>query len=184
MAFDQAGNVVHSWGGQSLHPDWPDRTTASSSTTRASSGSAATASPTRTSSSSRAKASSSQMFGKPKRAHDGRQTGRQQQRPGELRPRREDLHRPEGQRGVRRRRLLQQARRRHRHGHRQDQAVLGRVRQQAGRRAARPLRSEGAARRSSSARRCTAPSSRPTASSMCATVRTIAFRCSRRKASS
>jgi hypothetical protein len=24
IAFDQAGNVVHSWGGPSLHPDWPD----------------------------------------------------------------------------------------------------------------------------------------------------------------
>jgi hypothetical protein len=24
VAFDQAGTVVHSWGGPSLHPDWPD----------------------------------------------------------------------------------------------------------------------------------------------------------------
>jgi hypothetical protein len=24
VAFDQAGNVVHSWGGPSLHPDWPE----------------------------------------------------------------------------------------------------------------------------------------------------------------
>ena len=24
VAFDQAGNVVQSWGGPSLHPDWPD----------------------------------------------------------------------------------------------------------------------------------------------------------------
>ena len=24
VAFDQAGNVVHSWGGPKLHPDWPD----------------------------------------------------------------------------------------------------------------------------------------------------------------
>ena len=24
VAFDQAGNVVYSWGGPSLHPDWPD----------------------------------------------------------------------------------------------------------------------------------------------------------------
>ena len=24
VAFDQAGNVVHSWGGPTLHPDWPD----------------------------------------------------------------------------------------------------------------------------------------------------------------
>jgi 6-phosphogluconolactonase (cycloisomerase 2 family) len=24
VAFDQAGNVAHQWGGPSLHPDWPD----------------------------------------------------------------------------------------------------------------------------------------------------------------
>jgi hypothetical protein len=24
VAFDPAGNVVHSWGGKSLHPDWPE----------------------------------------------------------------------------------------------------------------------------------------------------------------
>jgi DNA-binding beta-propeller fold protein YncE len=24
VAFDQAGNVVHSWGGPTLHPDWPE----------------------------------------------------------------------------------------------------------------------------------------------------------------
>jgi hypothetical protein len=24
VAFDQAGNIVHSWGGPSLHPEWPD----------------------------------------------------------------------------------------------------------------------------------------------------------------
>lgn len=24
VAFDQAGNVVHAWGGPTLHPDWPD----------------------------------------------------------------------------------------------------------------------------------------------------------------
>jgi hypothetical protein len=24
VAFDQAGNVVHAWGGPSLHPEWPD----------------------------------------------------------------------------------------------------------------------------------------------------------------
>jgi 6-phosphogluconolactonase (cycloisomerase 2 family) len=24
VAFDQGGNIVHSWGGPTLHPDWPD----------------------------------------------------------------------------------------------------------------------------------------------------------------
>ena len=68
-----------------------------------------------------------------------------QQRHRELRPAGEDLHRREGQRGLHRRRLRQQARRRHRRRHRQVQALLGRVRQQAGRHQLRQLRSESAA---------------------------------------
>ena len=55
----------------------------------------------------------------------------QQPRPGELRPRREDLRRSESERGVHRRRLLQQARRGDRRGDRQDEALLGRLRQEA-----------------------------------------------------
>ena len=49
VAFDQAGNVVHSWGGPSCIPTGRSRITASSSITRASSGLAATAGPIRTS---------------------------------------------------------------------------------------------------------------------------------------
>ena len=59
---------------------------------------------------------------------------RRQQRSRELRPRRQDLGRPEDQRGLYRRRLSEQARRRAGRGYRQDEALLGRVRQQAGRR--------------------------------------------------
>ena len=86
--------------------------------------------------------------------------------PRELRPRREDLRRAEGQRGLRRRRLLQPPRRGARRGHRQDEALLGRVRQPAGRFSqprARTIRTRR--RRSSSTTRCTAPTSRTTASS-------------------
>ena len=61
--------------------------------------------------------------------HQGKST--RQQRHRELRAGRQDLRRPEGQRGLRRRRLRQQARGRDRRGHRQVQALLGRLRQQA-----------------------------------------------------
>ena len=72
---------------------------------------------------------------------DGRQQGRadRQQQHGALRDGRQDLRRQEGERGLHLRRLRQQARRRHRRRHRQVQAVLGRVRQQAGRHEHRPL---------------------------------------------
>ena len=81
-----------------------------------------------------------------------------QQRSRELRPGGEDLGRPEDQRGLHRRRLQQQARRRARCRHRQDEALLGRLRQQAGRRGPRQVRSGCAAGASSSAIRCTASS--------------------------
>ena len=57
----------------------------------------------------------------------GREAGlhRQQHRHGQLRPRGQDLHRPQGQRGLRRRRLLQPPRRGHRPRQRQDQADAG-----------------------------------------------------------
>ena len=62
--------------------------------------------------------------------------------------------------------------------------MLGRLRQAANRRTARPLQPERIRRRSSSATRCTAPRCRSTAWSTSATARTIACRSSRRKASS
>ncbi len=52
---------------------------------------------------------------------------------------------PKTQRGLHRRRLPEQARRRHRCRHREVQALLGRLRQQARRHRSRPLRSQGAA---------------------------------------
>ncbi len=116
--------------------------------------------------------------GRPLRRQQG------QQRSGEFRPRRQDLGRSEDQRGLYRRRLPQQARRRDRRRHRQDEALLGRLRQQAGRHQSRPVRSQARRRRSSSAIRCTASSARTTASSMSATGRTTGCRSSRRTATS
>ena len=146
VAFDQAGNVVHSWGGPSLHPDWPESNHGIIVDHKGIVWIGGNGGPD----SHILKFTREGKFvgdvRQEGRAHGRRQARRQQQRHGQLRPRGEDLHRPEGQRGVRRRRLLQQARRRDRHGLRQDQAVLGRLRQQARRRADRPLRPEGAAR--------------------------------------
>ena len=88
------------------------------------------------------------------------------------------------QRGVRRRRLRQQARRRARHEHRRDQAVLGRVRQRAVghelRRLQPRLGADPAVPDSRALRRADEGRVRCT----CATGRTIAFRSSRRPASS
>ncbi len=111
-------------------------------------------------------------------------TEQRQQRHGELRPRREDLRRSEGQRGLHRRRLRQQARRRHRRGQREVQAVLGRVRQQAGRHGHRPLRSECAAGAAVPHAGALRRAVRTTASSTSAIGRTTASRCSARTARS
>ena len=70
---------------------------------------------------------------------------RRQQRPDVVRPRREDLRRPVGQRGVSRRRLLEQARRDRRRRHRQAETVLGRLRQQARRHRPRSVQARRAA---------------------------------------
>ncbi len=114
------------------------RTTASTWTTRATSGSAATARRTRTSSSSPRKGSSCCRSGALRQE-------RRQQRSGEFRAGREDLGRSEDERGVHRRRLSEPARRGARRRHRQDEALLGRVREQAGRRRPGQVRPEGAA---------------------------------------
>ena len=89
-----------------------------------------------------------------------------------------------GERGLHRRRLRQQARRRHRRRHRQVQALLGRVRQQAGRHESRARTTRMRRRRSSSAHPCTARICRSTTSSTSAIVRTTGCRCSRARASS
>ncbi len=113
------------------------RTTASTSTTRATSGSAATARRTRT------------LL---KFTKDGKflmQVGGSGKNAGSNDP--ENFGRvakiwvdPKTNEAYRRRRLLQQARRRARRRYRQDEALLGRLRQQAGRCQSRPLRPEGA----------------------------------------
>ena len=109
---------------------------------------------------------------------------RRQQRHVRVQQGREDLARRKGERGLRRRRLRQQPRRGDRHGHRQDQALLGRLRQQAGRHATSAPTTRARRSRSSSATRCTAPSRPTTAWSTSAIARTTASRCSRRTASS
>ena len=121
----------------------PTATTASSSITRATSGLAATAAPDSHilkftkdgkfllqigKKGARRKAGAARR----QSGRAGRRLRRRQQRPDELRPRREDLRRPESERGLHRRRLSEQARRGARRRHRQDETVVGRVRQQAG----------------------------------------------------
>ena len=128
------------------------RITASSSTTRTTSGSAATTRSDAHILKFTQDGKFLMQFGTP-----GTEQGQQRHR--ELRTRREDLRRPEGERGVHRRRLRQQARRRDRRRHRQVQALLGRLRQQARRHEPRAATTRTRRRRSSSARRCTAPSS-------------------------
>ena len=86
---------------------------------------------------------------------------------------------PEDQRTVRRRRLRQPARDRVRRRHRQVQAPLGRLRPQARRHRPRRRTIRTRRPRSSSAIRCTAPSSRTTVCSTSATASTTASRCSR-----
>ena len=86
---------------------------------------------------------------------------------------------PKTNEAVRRRRLRQPSRDRVRRRHRQVQAALGRLRQQAGRHRSRALQSERRRPRSSSAIRCTAPSSRSIGCSTSATASTTASRCSR-----
>ena len=84
----------------------------------------------------------------PRSEVDRREAGlhRQQHGHGQLRPRGQDLHRPQGQRRLRGRRLLQPPRRGHRPRQRQDQAHVGRLRQAPDRRGARPLHPRPAAR--------------------------------------
>ena len=128
-------------------------------------------------SSSRRPASSSMQYGKPgqnKGSNDTENFGR----PAKI------FVDAKNQRGLHRRRLRQQARRRHRRRHRQVQALLGRTRQQARRHQLRYLRSRSCRRSSSSARPCTARSSRTTGWSTCAIGRTIASRSSSRTARS
>ena len=129
VAFDQAGNLVHSWGGPSLHPDWPDSNHGIIVDHKGIVWIGGNGGPDAHILKFTREGKFVADVRQEGRAHGRRQDRRQQQRHGQLRPRRENLHRSQGERGVCRRWLLQQARRRHRHGFGQDQAVLGRVRQ-------------------------------------------------------
>ena len=140
-----------------------NRCTASSSTTRAMSGSAATA---------------PRMLPDPE-VHPGRQvpgavraSGQEhgQQRSGELRTRGAALYRSQDQRRLRCRRLPQPTPRGDRRRHRQDQALVGRLWQEARRWRARARTRRRPRRRNNIATPCTASRSRRTACSMSATA--------------
>ena len=180
LEFDQQGNLVHATGAArpARATSGRSRTTASPSTTRATSGSAATAPTTAHILKFTQDGKFLMQFGKFACASAGSNDLEHFGTVAKI------SSTSQGERGVRRRRLRQQARRRDRHGHRQDQALLGRVRQQAGRHATSAATTPTRRPRSSSATRCTAPSCRTTASSTSATASTIASRCSRRTASS
>ena len=103
---------------------------------------------------------------------------RRQQRHGELLARREGLRRSEDERGVRRRRLRQQARRRSSTRTRASSSATGAPTATSRTTPTSDRTIRRRRRRSSSAVRCTAPTSRTTASCTCATAPTIASRCS------
>ena len=138
IAYDAAGNLVRHWGGPGAGYDWPASNhgifvdhvghvwiggngAGDSHIVRFTKDGKFVA-----------------QYGKPEaRRGQARREGTtdvcaRQQRPGELRTSGEDLRRSEGERGVRRRRILQHARRGARRQDRRDQTVLGRLRQQAG----------------------------------------------------
>ena len=139
LEFDQAGNLLNHWGGPGEGYEWPESNhgiTVDSKGIVWIGGNGAIGRPHPE---VHARRKVREAVRLPVRE-------RRQQRHVGVRPRREDLPRRAEQRGVRRRRLRQQARRRHRHGQRQDQALLGRVRQQARRRQPRSVQSRRAAR--------------------------------------
>ena len=128
VEFDAEGNLVHAWGGPGQGYEWPE---SNHGITPDSKGNLFIG------------GNGAQRRPHPE-VHAGRQVRqavrlrlrqRRQQRHVGVQQGRQGLARREGERGVRGRRLRQPARRGHRHGHRQDQALLGRLRQQAGRHA-------------------------------------------------
>ena len=178
LVFDPAGNLVRSWGGPGAGYEWP---------------AVQPRHPRRLQGQRLDRRQRREGRAHPQ-VHQGRQVpdagrassapDKRQQRPRELRPRGQDLGRPEDQRGLRRRRLPQQARRRARCRHRQDEALLGRLRQQSRTTPTSASTIRQRRRRSSSATRCTASSAPTTASSTSATGRPTACRCSTPTASS
>ena len=138
LVFDQAGNLVRSWGGPGQGYEWPQSNHGIHVDYKG----------------------NVWIGGNgEKDAHvlkftkDGKflmQVGalrqeRRQQRPREFRPRRQDLGRSRRPTRPTSPTATEQARRRDRRRHRQDEALLGRLRQQARRHQSRPLRPERAA---------------------------------------
>ena len=187
VAFNPAGDVVYSWGGPQGHPDWPESNHGIIVDNKGNVWIGGNGRPDSHILKFTRDGKFVAKFGKKGARRDPSNPNQYVRGADDL----ENFGRvakifvdSQGQRGLRRRRLRQQARRRDRHGHRQDQALLGRLRQQAGRTPTRRRTTRRRRRRSSSARRCTAPSCRTTASSTSAIARTIASRSSRRTASS
>ena len=169
LEFDAAGNFVSSWGGPGDGYDWPTSnhgiTVDHMDNIWIGGNDMADA--------HILKFSRTGQFllqlGKPK--HEPRQ-----QRSREFLARREDLDRLGRERGVRGRRLRQQARGRARREHRRAQAVLGRVRQHARRYGPGAIRSRCSAGAAIQQAPCTARSRHSTVSCTYATASTIAFR--------
>ena len=124
LVYDQAGNLVKSWGGPGQGYDWPDSNHGITVDHRGNVWLAGNG----------AKDTQILKFDKrrqvPAADRQARRSQRQQRR-RELLAADEDLGGRLGQRGVHRRRLRQSPRHRVRRRHRQVQAALGRLRQQA-----------------------------------------------------
>ena len=143
LVYDQAGNLVKSWGGPGQGYDWPD------------SNHGITVDLERQRLAGRQRPEGHPGPEVQRRRHvpvSARQARRpqRQQRRRELLAAHEDVRRRGGQRDVHRRRVRQPPRHRVRRRHRQVQAALGRLRQQAERRTRARVQPRRARRRSSS----------------------------------
>ena len=178
LEFDQAGNLIGHWGGPGDGYDWPDSNHGITVDYKGNvwiggNGRGKPRLPRRATrrNEERRRAAVAAAFNDNmvlKFTQDGKflmQIGKPRQSKGSndienLRLPGQDLRRPEDQRTVRRRRLRQPSRDRVRRRYRQVQAPLGRLRPQAGRCRPGRVQPERVRRRSSSAIRCIAPSSR------------------------
>ena len=147
LEFDQEGNLVHHWGGPGQGYEWPDSNHGIFVDHGGNVWIAGNGGPDGHILKFTKDGKFLAQFGK-KGARPGppadRRTGRRyvasrQQRPRQLRPAGEDLHRPQDQRSLYCGRLPQSPCRGSRRTDGQDEALLGRVRQQAGRQRSRPL---------------------------------------------
>ena len=193
LEFDEAGDLIGHWGGPGEGYDWPASNHGIDVDYKGNvwiGGNGRGQQPT----AARCPADESKMGGGARARQHGPEVHAERQVPdadrqaqpeqGQQRHREseaagENAGRSEDQRTVRGRRLRQPPRDRLRRRHRQVQAPLGRLRQQARRHAASALQSRAIRRRSSSAIRCTASSSPTTACCTSATAPTTASRSSR-----